>query len=211
MPLMKNHEMLNEMMEKQLKARGIRSSEILQAFAHVDRKKFVDRIWESEAYEDRPLSIGWGQTVSQPYIVAYMLEVLDIRPDHRILEIGTGSLYNAALMSELAAHVYSIEVVPALYERAVEKKAALGLDKISLRLGDGYEGWAEEAPFDAIILTAAPEHEVPAALFEQLKEGGKLIAPIGDYIQTLNLYEKQDGKIIEHPLKHVRFVPMVHH
>jgi protein-L-isoaspartate(D-aspartate) O-methyltransferase len=163
------------------------------------------------AYEDRPVPIGYGQTISQPYIVALMTEMLDIKTDHRVLEIGTGSGYQAAILSSLAKEVYTIEIVHELAESASVTLNRLGYNNVIVRESDGYKGWPEKAPFERIILTAAPT-ELPKALTDQLKPGGKLLAPIGDHrsVQELIVVEKTaDGKITSRAVLPVRFVPMV--
>jgi protein-L-isoaspartate(D-aspartate) O-methyltransferase len=163
------------------------------------------------AYEDRPVSIGYGQTISQPYIVAFMTEMLDVTKAHRVLEIGAGSGYQAAILSSVAKEVYTIEIVPQLAKSAAETLKRMGLRNVTVREGDGYKGWPDEAPFDRIILTAAPP-ELPAALTDQLKPGGKLVAPIGERgsAQSLLLVEKApDGRITSRHLAPVQFVPMV--
>ena len=163
------------------------------------------------AYDDRPVAVGHGQTISQPYIVAFMTETLDIRPSHRVLEIGTGSGYQAAILAAVAKQVYSIEIVPQLAKSAAETLSRLGYTNVTVLEGDGYKGWPEKAPFDRIILTAAPP-EIPKPLVEQLKPGGKLLAPVGnrDSLQELTLVEKGvDGKLSSRAVLPVRFVPMV--
>jgi protein-L-isoaspartate(D-aspartate) O-methyltransferase len=176
----------------------------------VPRHEFVPEQNREAAYEDRPLSIGFGATISQPYIVAAMTELLDVAPSHRVLEIGTGSGYQAAVLSMLVDTVYSIEIVPELSRRAQETLARLEYRNVKVRTGDGYKGWPEQAPFDRIILTAAPP-EVPKALIDQLRPGGKLVAPVGSgYDQNLLVIEKgKDGKVKRRSVFPVMFVPMV--
>jgi len=200
----------NRMVEEQIRARGVRSPEVLRAMRGVPRHLFVPKELWDHAYEDYPLPIGHGQTISQPYIVAFMTEKLDVHKDHKVLEIGTGSGYQAAILAQLARHVYTIEIVPELAEQA--RKRLAKYPNVTVRQGDGYKGWPEEAPFDRIMLTAAPP-EVPQTLIDQLKPGGKLVAPVGDTLwgQELVLIEKlPDGKIRRKSLLPVRFVPMVH-
>jgi len=162
------------------------------------------------AYEDYPVLIGYGQTISQPYIVAFMTELLDVRKEHRVLEIGTGSGYQAAILSQLAKEVYTVEIVPQLAMSAADTLKRLGYKNVLVREGDGYHGWPEKAPFDRIILTAAPP-ELPQIVVNQLKPGGRLLAPLGHAInQQITLVEKAvDGKITTRSLLPVRFVPMV--
>jgi protein-L-isoaspartate(D-aspartate) O-methyltransferase len=198
----------NEMVETQLKTRDIKSVHVLCAMNSVPRHLFIPEKLQSRAYDDSPLPIGFGATISQPYIVAYMTEQLAPFPGMKVLEIGTGSGYQAAVLAELGSEVYTIEFVEELAERA--RKALAAFKNVKVRHGNGFEGWQEEAPFDAIIVTAAPNH-VPEKLIEQLKDGGKMIIPIGEVyaIQFLKLIEKRDNKIIDKTLLPVRFVPMV--
>lgn len=199
----------HRMVEEQIRARGVRSPEVLRAMREVPRHLFVPQELWAHAYEDYPLPIGYGQTISQPYIVAYMTEQLDVKKHHTVLEIGTGSGYQAAILAQLAREVYTIEIVPELAEQARRRLAKY--PNVKVRQGDGYQGWPEAAPFDRIMLTAAPE-EVPQELINQLKPGGKLIAPVGGtaWDQELVLIEKlPDGKLRRKRLIPVRFVPMV--
>ena len=200
-----------EMVEKQLKAKGreIKSARVLRAMEEVRRHEFVPTSVRPFAYQDRPLSIGHGQTISQPYIVAFMTEKLDPQPGDRILEVGTGSGYQAAVLSKLVKEVYSIEIVKALAKRAKTALKKGGYSNVTVKAGDGYKGWKEHAPFDAVIVTCAPDH-VPKALVEQLKEGGKMIIPVGkeDEAQELYLLRKKDGKVVREAVLPVRFVPM---
>ncbi|MFO8145793.1 MAG: protein-L-isoaspartate(D-aspartate) O-methyltransferase [Gillisia sp.] len=197
-----------EMIENQLIRRGIKDPDVLQAMREIDRELFIPEEMRDKAYYDGPLPIGKGQTISQPYIVAYMAQELKLKPDDIVLEIGTGCGYNAAVMSKLVSHVYSIEVIEWLAEYAKENLETAGIENISTRWGDGYKGWPEEAPFDAIILTAAPP-AIPEPLKEQLKIGGRLLAPVGVTRQSLNLLTRT-GKdtFIEKELILVSFVPM---
>lgn len=197
-----------EMIENQLKRRGINDPNVLQAMREVDRELFIPPEMRDKAYFDGPLPIGKGQTISQPYIVAYMAQELKLKPDDIVLEIGTGCGYNAAVMSKLVKHVYSIEVIEWLAEYAKENLAATGIENISTRYGDGYKGWPEEAPFDAIALTAAPP-AIPGPLKQQLKIGGRLLAPVGVTRQSLNLLERTGQETFkEKELLLVSFVPM---
>jgi len=195
------------MVERQIRARGVEDQRVLEAMRRVPRHRFVDPRDEEEAYADHPLSIGWKQTISQPYMVAVMSELAQVGPTERVLEIGTGSGYQAAVLAELAAEVYTIEIVEALGQEARALLEELGYDNVHTRIGDGYAGWPEQAPFDAIIVTAAPE-EVPKPLIDQLKEGGRLVIPVGRALQELEVLSKHDGKIERETLFAVRFVPM---
>jgi len=197
------------MIEQQIVKRGIRNPALLRAISDTPRHLFVPIALRGSAYEDRPLPIGHGQTISQPYIVASMTDLLDPRPTDKILEIGTGSGYQAAILARLAGHVYSIEIVDALAKQAAQILRDQHLDNITIRTGDGYQGWPEQAPFDKIILTAAPP-EVPSVLLTQLKPGGRLIAPIGTQWQELVVFDKDaQGKIKQRNVYPVVFVPMV--
>jgi protein-L-isoaspartate(D-aspartate) O-methyltransferase len=199
------------MVREQIEDRGIRDPDVLRVMRSTPRHLFVPQSLRVRAYEDTPLPIGHGQTISQPYIVAFMTEKLDVGREDKVLEIGTGSGYQAAVLSPLVKQVYSMEIVPELAQSAKETLSRYGYKNVQVRLGDGYQGWPEEAPFDRIILTAAPP-EVPQALLEQLKRGGKLLAPVGRTVfsQELVLVEKlADGKIRRRAVLPVRFVPMV--
>lgn len=200
-----------EMVSTQIEARGIRDPRVLAALRDVPRREFVPRYLREEAFDDNPLPIGHGQTISQPYIVALMSEMLAIEPGHRVLEIGTGSGYQAAILSKLAAKVYSVEIVEPLGRDARERLERLGHDNVEIRIGDGYQGWPGEAPFDRIILTAAPP-AIPQALIDQLAPGGRLIAPEGGFgqMQRLMTIDKDaEGRVTRTPGIPVRFVPMV--
>jgi len=200
----------SKMVEEQLKTRGITSAPVLDAMRNVPRHLFVPEHLHTYAYDDSPLSIGFGQTISQPYIVAYMTEQLDPVPGMKILEIGTGSGYQAAVLAHLGCEVYTVEVVEEHAIQARKTLSELNYDNVKVQHGDGYMGWLEEAPFDAIIVTAAPEI-IPIKLIEQLNEGGKIIIPVGEVhsMQSLKFITKTNGKIIEKDLLLVRFVPMV--
>jgi protein-L-isoaspartate(D-aspartate) O-methyltransferase len=195
------------MIERQLRGRGITDPRTLRAMASVAREKFVPPELRHRAYEDRPLPIGYGQTISQPYIVALMTEHVQPKAGQRVLEIGTGSGYQAAVLSELVAEVYSIEIVRPLAQRAEGLLRELGYKNVHVKAGDGYKGWPEHAPFDAIIVTAAPDH-VPQPLVEQLKEGGRMIIPVGKSgAQNLYLLEKRGGQVKQTSVIPVKFVP----
>jgi protein-L-isoaspartate(D-aspartate) O-methyltransferase len=198
------------MIREQIVARGIEEPRVLEAMARVPRHEFIPSGQRGEAYEDWPLPIGYGQTISQPYIVAFMTAVLDPEPGDRVLEIGTGSGYQAAVLSALVAEVYTVEIVEPLAKRAEADLKRLGYGNVKVRAGDGYLGWPEAAPFDAIIVTCAPER-VPQALVEQLKEGGRMIIPVGSPwgAQELYLLRKTAAGLERRGVLPVRFVPMV--
>ena len=206
----RNVENLRELMVKnQIEARGVKDPGVLKAMRSIERHKFVPDHHITSAYEDHPLPIGYGQTISQPYIVALMTELCGLKGDEKVLEIGTGSGYQAAVLSLLADEVYSIEIIDRLGKSAALRLKNLGYKNVEVRVGDGYAGWPEKAPFDVIILTASPP-EIPTALIDQLKDGGVLVAPVGDFHQELVKIEKRDGKIQRKTVTYVRFVPMVH-
>ena len=197
------------MVDTQIAARGVADARVLDAMKRVPRHDFVPGYMSRAAYADRPLPIGHDQTISQPYIVGLMTEMAKIRPEDKVLEIGTGSGYQAAVLSLLAAEVFSIEIVPELAESAAARLKRMGYGNVTVRCGDGYRGWPEEAPFDAIIVTAAPP-SVPKELIRQLKPGGRLVVPVGTLFQDLILVTKDaDGKTHQENLIPVRFVPMV--
>jgi protein-L-isoaspartate(D-aspartate) O-methyltransferase len=195
------------MVERQIEARGVKDPRVLDAMRKVLRHRFVPADLTGRAYEDNPLPIGYDQTISQPYIVALMTELLEVGPEDKVLEIGTGSGYQAAVLAEVAAEVFSIEIVPELADLAVRNLRAAGYDSVRVRVGDGYRGWPEGAPFQGIIVTAAPDH-VPHPLIDQLDEGGRLVIPVGDVYQELMILRKEDGKIRRRVVIPVRFVPM---
>lgn len=197
-----------KMVEQQIEQRGIANPRVLEALRAVERHRFVPEGAEADAYEDYPLAIGFGQTISQPYIVALMTESIDPRPTDRVLEIGTGSGYQAAVLSLLVKDVYTIEIVRPLGEAAADLLESLGHDNVHVRIGDGYKGWPEAAPFDAIVVTAAPP-EIPQALVDQLAEGGRMVIPVGTSYQELLMVEKKKGKVSKRVITVVRFVPMV--
>lgn len=189
-------------------SRGITNARVLAAMRRVPRHEFVPAELRGLAYEDRPLPIGYSQTISQPYIVAIMTERLEPQPTDRVLEVGTGSGYQAAVLAELVAEVYTIEIVEPLADRAAADLGRLGCTNVHVRAGDGYRGWPEEAPFDAVIVTCAPE-AVPQPLVDQLAEGGRMIIPVGPlHNQQLILLRKQDGELERKAVLPVRFVPM---
>ncbi len=197
------------MVATQIAARGITDERVLEAMRKVPRHLFVEEALRDQAYADHPLPIGEGQTISQPYIVALMTEALELKGDEKVLEIGTGSGYQTAILAELARWVYSIERYPRLLERARQVLEALGYHNVILRLGDGTKGWPEAAPFDAIIVTAAGPR-VPEPLLEQLAEGGRLVMPVGDeWSQYLVKVVKKGGKFHRQTLEPVRFVKLV--
>jgi protein-L-isoaspartate(D-aspartate) O-methyltransferase len=198
------------MVEEQLAApgRGIKDRRVLEAMATVPRHEFVPKGLWNAAYFDEPLPIGYGQTISQPFIVAFMTEQLDPKPTDRVLEIGTGSGYQAAVLSRLVAEVYTIEIIEPLAKRAEADLERLGFNNVKVLAGDGYKGWPEHAPFDAIIVTCAPDH-IPQPLVEQLRDGGRMIIPVGPpENQQLYLLQKRGPNVEEKAILPVRFVPM---
>jgi protein-L-isoaspartate(D-aspartate) O-methyltransferase len=197
-----------QMVEQQLKPRGIKDERVLAAMAKVPREEFVPAYQRSDAYQDGPLPIGYDQTISQPYIVAFMTEQLRLKPSDRLLEIGSGSGYQAAVLAELVAEVYTIEIIEPLAKTAQATLHRLGYKNVHLKVGDGYQGWPEEAPFDAIIVTCAPEN-VPQPLADQLKDGGRMVIPVGErFAQQLYLLENKNGQLKQSATLPVRFVPM---
>ncbi len=196
------------MIERHLKGRDIYDEDVLEAMRKVDRTVFVPEDMKEHAYDDSPLPIGKGQTISQPYIVAYMAQVLDLEDNDTVLEVGSGCGYNAAVMSQLVSHVYSLEIIGWLAELAQKNLEEAGINKVTVKHGNGYEGWPEEGPFDKIVLTAAAP-SIPDSLKDQLKNGGKILAPVADTFQKLLLLKKKgEDDFEEHDLIHVRFVPM---
>ncbi len=196
------------MVRTQISARGVRDARVLEAMGQIPRELFVDARYRHEAYADHPLPIGDGQTVTQPYVAALMTELLDIQPADRVLEIGTGSGYESAILSRIASRVYSIEILPEIARKAEEKLRALHCENIEFRVGDGYRGWPEAAPFDAIIVTAAPR-KIPEPLLDQLAPNGRMVIPVGDFYQELKVFAKAaDGTVTERSVLPVRFVPM---
>lgn len=198
------------MVASQIRERGVTDEAVLEAMTLVPRHRFVPLAQRPLAYEDRPLPIGHGQTISQPYVVALMTELLHPRRGLRVLEVGTGSGYQAAVLAQLGCRVFSIEIVPELAREAAATLSSLGYD-VQVRQGDGYGGWPDEAPFDAVIVTCAPD-AIPRALVEQLREGGRMIIPVGpqDRPQTLTLVTKREGQPVTEEILSVSFVPMVH-
>ena len=197
-----------EMVRAQIRARGIKNAAVLAAMERVQRHLFVPEDLRANAYEDRPLPIGHDQTISQPYIVGLMTELLELDGDDKVLEVGTGSGYQAAVAAEIAGQVYTIEIVAPLAAEARARLAELGYENVHVRTGDGYRGWAEQAPFDAVILTAAPS-EIPQPLIDQLAVGGVLVAPVGDgQYQELMVIERTAKGLERKSVAPVRFVPM---
>jgi protein-L-isoaspartate(D-aspartate) O-methyltransferase len=197
-----------KMIEEQIISRNITDKKVLKAMLSVDRTEFVPKELQPSAWNDSPLPIGYGQTISQPYIVAFMTEAAKLDTSSKVLEIGTGSGYQAAILAEMCKDVYTIEVVKELGDWAEKHLAKLGYSNIHVRVGDGYKGWPEQAPFDAIIVTAAPE-ELPITLVEQLREGGRLIIPVGKMSQELLCITRTGQDIKKESLLPVRFVPMI--
>lgn len=195
------------MVTQQIVSRGITDEGVIDAMHTVERHKFVPAQYEKFAYDDYPLPIGENQTISQPYIVALMTELVTLRQTDRVLEIGTGSGYQAAVLALLVRDVYTIELIPSLAQSAEKRLKNLGYDNVHVRCGDGFLGWPEAAPFDAIVITCAPP-DVPQPLIEQLADGGRLVVPLGEDFQMLTLFEKREGELEETSLIPVRFVPM---
>lgn len=197
-----------DMVKYQIADRDVRHKATLEAMRMVPRHEFVPPEMRRYAYEDRPLAIGNGQTISQPYIVAFMTSVIDPDPESKVLEIGTGSGYQAAVLAEIVQEVYTIEIIPELGEEAERRLSRLGYDNVHTRIGDGYHGWPEEAPFDAIVVTAAPD-KIPEPLIKQLKDGGRLVIPVGPRysVQSLQLITRNGDKTRTKTLFPVRFVP----
>jgi protein-L-isoaspartate(D-aspartate) O-methyltransferase len=197
------------MVDRHLKFRGIKDERVLTAMAKVPREEFIPANMRADAYEDGPLPIGYDQTISQPYIVAFMTEQLRPKQSDRVLEIGSGSGYQAAILAELVADVYTIDIVEPLAKTAEATLQRLGYKNVHVKVGDGYKGWPEEAPFDAVIVTCAPE-KVPQPLVDQLKEGGRMVIPVGErFAQQLYLLEKKNGQLKQSATLPVRFVPML--
>jgi protein-L-isoaspartate(D-aspartate) O-methyltransferase len=210
MPMSKTLELMrNRMVQTQIISRGIKDQRVIDAMLKVPRELFIPDSDKSRSYDDGPLSIGYGQTISQPYIVAYMTDLLDLSGDERVLEIGTGSGYQTAILAEIAEQVFTVEVIEHLSKRAEELLTdRLGLSNIHFKIDNGREGWSQHAPFDRILITAAPHH-FPKSLFSQLAEDGIAIAPVGDYIQQIKKYLKKDGRVEEDSLIGVSFVPLI--
>ena len=200
--------MRERMVETQIRARDVKNPAVLRAMARVPRHLFVPDDMRPFAYDDRPLPIGRGQTISQPYIVAYMTEALQLEPAHRVLEVGTGSGYQAAVLADLASQVHSIEIVPDLAEHARRALANAGYRNVEVRTGNGYLGWPDRAPFDRIIVTAAPP-EIPQVLVDQLAVGGIMVVPVGTDYQEMVIITKTSDGVTQKRTIEVRFVPMV--
>ncbi|RLM11481.1 protein-L-isoaspartate(D-aspartate) O-methyltransferase [Gibbsiella quercinecans] len=203
--------MVNKRMQTllaQLRQQGIRDERLLKALEAVPRERFVDEALEHKAYENTALPIGSGQTISQPYMVARMTELLSLTPTSRVLEIGTGSGYQTAILANLVQHVCSVERIKGLQWQAKRRLKQLDLHNVSTRHGDGWQGWASRGPFDAIIVTAAPP-EIPAALMEQLDDGGILVLPVGEQAQTLKRIQRYGNEFSIDAVEAVRFVPLV--
>ena len=197
------------MVKEQIVMRGLVAERVLSALRKVPREEFVPAEYRAESYTDKALPIGYDQTISQPYIVAFMTEELRPQPTHRVLEVGTGSGYQAAILAELVAEVYTIEIIEPLAKKAEATLQRLGYKNVHVKTGDGYKGWPERAPFDSIIVTCAPER-VPQPLLDQLKEGGRMIIPVGaKFAQELYLFEKKNGRLQQSAVLPVRFVPML--
>ena len=199
--------MREKMVENQIRARGVKDLRVLSAMSKVERHLFVPKEYQATAYADQPLPIGEGQTISQPYIVALMTELLELKGAEKVLEVGTGSGYQAAILGELAKEVYSIEIVESLALSARNLLRELGYQNITVKAGDGYLGWPDVEPFDGIIVTCAPDH-IPKPLLDQLKEGGRMVVPVGTYSQALKKITKRSGKIETTDVIPVVFVPM---
>lgn len=199
-----------KMLTRDITSRGVRNADVLKAVRSVPRHRFVTEGLTGQAYADRPLPIGQGQTISQPYIVAYMTELLDVDQNDVVLEVGTGSGYQAAVLAELVKQVYTIEIVPELGARAEQVLKQQGYTNVLVKIGDGYQGWPDHAPFDGIIVTAAPDH-IPEPLIEQLKPGGRMVIPVGPdgLVQHIMLVTKQEyGAVHRKKMLPVRFVPL---
>ncbi len=208
----KYREARKEMVSTQIRLRGVSNKDVLNAMIEVPRHSFVPKKLVSQAYEDHPVPIGQGQTISQPYVVALMTESLKLKGDERVLEVGTGSGYQAAILSRVAKEVYSIEIKERLYKKASKVLQLMGFTNVKTRHGDGYFGWAEAAPFDCIMITAAIDH-IPPPLLKQLKKGGRLILPLGNPFsyQNLSLVTKDDNNYSVRQITGVLFVPMTGH
>jgi protein-L-isoaspartate(D-aspartate) O-methyltransferase len=206
-PQEKFTEQRRQMVERQIRARGISDKAVLEAMMKVPRHLFVPEDSASLAYQDHPLPIGNEQTISQPYIVAYMSEAVEITKNEKVLEIGTGSGYQAAILGELAKEVYTIEIIPELADRARRTLSELGYKNVHVKTGNGYEGWAEHAPYDGIVVTAAPD-EVPKALVDQLAVNGRMVIPVGVWDQEMMIITRTSQGVIEKRTIPVRFVPM---
>lgn len=203
------HQKAVKMVEEQVIARGVTDDRVIEAMKRVPRHLFIPSGERDQAYGDHPLPIGEGQTISQPYVVAKMTELLKLKGNEKVLEIGTGSGYQAAILGRIAKEIHTVEIRESLARSAEETLEELGYSNVHVHLGNGYEGWSEEAPYDGIIVTAAPE-KVPEALKEQLKVGGRLVIPVGETFQKLRVYEKKsEGSFEEKSVSSVQFVPMI--
>ncbi|MFO8235885.1 MAG: protein-L-isoaspartate(D-aspartate) O-methyltransferase [Bacteroidales bacterium] len=203
------HKEKQQMVREQIADRGIKDPKVIAAMKDVDRHVYVPENYRDMAYADRPLPIGNGQTISQPYMVALMTELLELEEGDKVLEIGTGSGYQAAVISHITSEVYTIEIIKELAEEAQKNLQKQGYNNIKFKIGDGYKGWEEHAPFDAIIVTCAPS-DIPEPLEEQLAEGGRMVIPIGgQFVQEMVLFEKQDSELKKQEISTVRFVPML--
>ena len=199
-----------EMVEEQIRARGVTNRIVLDAMTRVPRHKFVEDSWQGQAYDDHPLPIGHGQTISQPYIVGLMTEMLELKPGEKVLEIGTGSGYQAAILAGITTNVFTIEIVKPLADQAQKRLKEFGLDATRVRHGDGYYGIEDKAPFDAIMVTAAADH-IPPPLIKQLRPGGRMVIPIGPVHSTQRLvivHKDEEGKVKTRSVLPVRFVPL---
>lgn len=196
-----------QMVEHQIMSRGVKDNRVLDAMLKVPRHAFVSAEFQRLAYSDQPLSIGEGQTISQPYMVALMTELLQLKGDEKALEIGAGSGYQTAVLAELAGEIYTVEIVKVLAKRSKKLLEKLGYENIRFKIGDGYFGWEKHAPFDVIIVTCGPD-SVPQPLIDQLAEGGRLVIPVGSFYQVLTVLEKVEGKLKKHKSISCRFVPM---
>lgn len=198
------------MVEDQIKARGVKDEGVLRAMEKIPRHKFVPETYRSFSYEDRPLPIGEGQTISQPYIVALMTESLHLRKHDKVLELGTGSGYQAAVLAEIVNEIYSVEINPHLSQKAGEVLKELGYHNVTLMVGDGYNGWKDHAPYDAVVVTFAAG-EIPQPVIDQMKEGGRIVIPVGEegHTQSLMFGEKKGGKLVMHKITEVLFVPII--
>lgn len=202
--------MRDSMVDRLVRAGYVKDQRVIEAMRSVPRDAFVPQAVRGEAYVDSPLPIGEGQTISAPSIVAMMTELLELTPESVVLEVGTGSGYQAAILSLLVDHVYSVEIVPELASTAEARLAKLGYANVSVRCGDGYKGWPEKAPFEAVIATCAPS-DIPQALVDQLDEGGRMVIPVGEaWHQDLYLLRKEGGQVVKRAVVPVVFVPMVH-
>ena len=196
-----------DMVENQIISRGVKDPLVIKAMKTVPRHQFIPKNEAAYAYLDEPRPIGEGQTISQPYIVAFMTEQLRLKPHYRVLEIGTGSGYQAAILAQIVDSVYTIEIIPELAQKAKKIIANLQYENVVVIEGDGYNGWPQKAPFDAIIVTAAPS-KIPPPLLEQLKDGGRMVLPVGEYVQELVVVSKNESGISMENVLPVRFVPM---